>query len=110
VLGKVADLTDIVLVGHSFGSAVIGGVADARTDRIRRLVFLDSFVVRSGQSAFDQLSREMVEARRAAAIKTSGLFGETLAMPPLALSAFGVIDATGAAWVATTQTSSNQKL
>src|SRR5271156_6358094 len=38
------DLSDVVLVGHSFGSAVISGVADARPDRIRRLVFLDSFL------------------------------------------------------------------
>jgi pimeloyl-ACP methyl ester carboxylesterase len=94
------DLSDIVLVGHSFGSPVIAGVADARADRIRRLVFLDSFVVQSGQSPFDQLPRETVEARRAAAIKTRGLYGEALAMPPPAPSVFGVTDAKDAAWVA----------
>jgi pimeloyl-ACP methyl ester carboxylesterase len=94
------DLSDIVLVGHSFGSAVIGGVADARSDRIRRLVFLDSFVVQSGQSPFDQLPPEMVETRRAVAIKTPGLYGETLVMPAPAPSVFGVIDAKDAAWVA----------
>ena len=42
----------------------------------------------------------MVKTRRAAAIKTSGLFGETFAMSPPALSAFGAIDATDAACVA----------
>jgi pimeloyl-ACP methyl ester carboxylesterase len=94
------DLRDVVLVGHSFGSPVIAGVADARADRIRRLVFLDSFLVQSGQSPFDQLPAEMVEARRAAAIKTSGLYGETLAMPPPAPSVFGVTDAKEAAWLA----------
>jgi pimeloyl-ACP methyl ester carboxylesterase len=94
------DLSDIVLVGHSFGSAVIGGVADVRAEHIRRLVFLDSFVVQSGQSPFDQLPAEMVEARQAAAIKTPGLYGETLAMPPPAPSVFGVTDAKDAAWVA----------
>ena len=76
------DLSDVVLVGHSFGSAVISGVADARPDLIRRLVFLDSFVVQSGQSPFNQLPKEMVEARRASPIKTPGLYRETLAMPP----------------------------
>jgi pimeloyl-ACP methyl ester carboxylesterase len=94
------DLSDIVLVGHSFGSPVIAGVADARTDRIRRLVFLDSFLVQSGQSPFDQLPTEMVEARRAAAIKAPGLFGETLAMPPPAPNVFGVTDPKDAAWIA----------
>jgi pimeloyl-ACP methyl ester carboxylesterase len=94
------DLSDVVLVGHSFGSAVISGVADARPDLIRRLVFLDSFVVQSGQSPFNQLPNDMVEARRASPIKTPGLYGETLAMPPPAPSAFGITDAKDAAWVA----------
>jgi pimeloyl-ACP methyl ester carboxylesterase len=97
---EMEDLSDVVLVGHSFGSAVIGGVADASPDRIRRLVFLDSFLVESGQSPFDQLPSEMVEARRASAIKTPSLFGETLAMPAPPPSVFGVTDATDAAWVA----------
>ncbi len=52
---EMEDLSDVVLVGHSFGGAVISGVADARADRIRRLVFLDSFLVQSGQSPFSQL-------------------------------------------------------
>ena len=94
------DLTDVVLVGHSFGSAVISGVADARGHRIRRLVFLDSFLLQSGQSPFSQLPPEMVEARKAGAIKTPSVFGETLAMPPPPPSVFGIIDPTNAAWVA----------
>jgi pimeloyl-ACP methyl ester carboxylesterase len=94
------DLSDVILVGHSFGSAVISGVADARADRIRRLVFLDSFLVQSGQSPFSHLPPEMVEARKATAIKTSGLFGETLAMLPPSPSVFGIDDASDAAWVA----------
>jgi pimeloyl-ACP methyl ester carboxylesterase len=94
------DLSNIVLVGHSFGSAVISGVADARADRIRRLVYLDSFLVQSGQSPFDQLPPDMVEARRASTIKTPGIYGETLTMPPPAPSAFGITDTKDAAWVA----------
>jgi pimeloyl-ACP methyl ester carboxylesterase len=94
------DLSEVVLVGHSFGSTVIGGVADARPERIRRLVFLDSFLVQSGQSPFSQLSPEMAEARRAAAIKTPSAFGETLTMPAPAPSVFGVVDPADAAWVA----------
>jgi pimeloyl-ACP methyl ester carboxylesterase len=94
------DLSDVVLIGHSFGGAVIGGVVDARADRIRHLVFLDALLMQSGQSPFSQLPREMVEARKAGAIRTSSLFGETLAMPPPPPSAFGIFDAQDAAFVA----------
>ena len=90
---EMEDLSDVVLVGHSFGSAVISGVVDECADRIRRLVFLDSFLLQSGQSPFSQLPPEMVKARKTTAIKTSGLFGETLAMLPPPPSVFGVIDA-----------------
>jgi pimeloyl-ACP methyl ester carboxylesterase len=97
---EMEDLSDVVLVGHSFGGAVIGGVADARADRIRRLVFLDALLLQSGQSPFSQLPRQMVEARKAGAIKTSGLFGETPAMPPPPPSVFGINDAEDVACVA----------
>jgi pimeloyl-ACP methyl ester carboxylesterase len=97
---EMEDLSDVVLVGHSFGSAVISGVADARADRIRRLVFLDSFLVQSGQSPFSQLPPEMVEARKATAIITPSVFGETLAMVPPPPSVFGITDASDVAWVA----------
>ena len=38
------DLTEIVLVGHSYGGMVITGVADRLPERIARLVYLDAFV------------------------------------------------------------------
>jgi len=44
------DLHDIVLVGHSYGGMVITGVADRVPDRIRRLVYLDAFIPRDGES------------------------------------------------------------
>jgi pimeloyl-ACP methyl ester carboxylesterase len=94
------DLSDVVLVGHSFGGAVIGGVADARSDRIRRLVFLDTFLFQSGESPFSKLPPEMIEARKASAIQAPSFFGETVAMPPPPPSAFGIVDPEDAAWVA----------
>ncbi|MDX6501532.1 MAG: hypothetical protein QOG23_4792 [Blastocatellia bacterium] len=45
------DLHDIILVGHSYGGMVITGVADRVPDRIRRLVYLDAFVPKDGESA-----------------------------------------------------------
>jgi pimeloyl-ACP methyl ester carboxylesterase len=49
------DLTDIVLLGHSFGGTIIAKVAEAISDRIRRLIFLDAFVLNDGQSLRDNL-------------------------------------------------------
>jgi pimeloyl-ACP methyl ester carboxylesterase len=46
------DLRDIVLVGHSYGGAVITGSVDHIGDRIQHLVFLDAFVPRNGESIF----------------------------------------------------------
>ena len=47
------DLTDIILVGHSYGGMVVSGVADRMPERIRHLVYLDAFVPADGQSLFD---------------------------------------------------------
>ena len=38
------SLDNVILVGHSFAGLVITGVADARRDRIRRVVFFDALV------------------------------------------------------------------
>ena len=39
-------LTDVVLVGHSYGGQVIAGVASRRPDLVGRLVYLDAFLAR----------------------------------------------------------------
>ena len=88
-------LTDVVLVGHSFGGCSIAGAADAVPERIRRLVFLDAMIVESGQSPFDQLSPDVVVERIRSAEETSG--GVSLPVPPA--SAFGVHDPTDVAWL-----------
>ena len=44
------NLTDIVLVGHSYGGMVISGVADRIPERIRKLVYLDAMVPNDGES------------------------------------------------------------
>ena len=44
------DLHDVVLVGHSYGGAVITGVAHRRGERLGALVYLDAFVPEDGQS------------------------------------------------------------
>jgi pimeloyl-ACP methyl ester carboxylesterase len=49
------DLTDVVLVGHSYSGMVIAGVADRAPERVTRLVYLDAFVPEDGQSLRDIL-------------------------------------------------------
>jgi pimeloyl-ACP methyl ester carboxylesterase len=46
-------LSDIILVGHSYGGMVITGAAGARADKIRSLVYVDAFLPEDGQSLWD---------------------------------------------------------
>ena len=55
------DLSDVVLVGHSYGGMVITGAAERASKRIRRLVYLDALVPAHGQSAFDLNSAQFRE-------------------------------------------------
>jgi pimeloyl-ACP methyl ester carboxylesterase len=47
------DLREVILVGHSYGGMVATGVADRAPERIARLVYLDAFAPRNGQSTLD---------------------------------------------------------
>ena len=66
------ELTDIVLVGHSFGGAVITGVADRMPGRIAQLVYLDAVVPVSGRSALSCLPPETQAIRLRMAQATPG--------------------------------------
>ena len=43
------DLTNVILVGHSFSGITITGVADRYRERINRIVFFDALVPREGR-------------------------------------------------------------
>jgi pimeloyl-ACP methyl ester carboxylesterase len=47
------DLTEVILVGHSYGGMVVTGVASRVGERLRALVYLDAFVPEDGQSLWD---------------------------------------------------------
>ncbi len=47
------DLHQVILVGHSYGGAVITGVAERAADRLCHLVFLDAFVPEDGRTIKD---------------------------------------------------------
>jgi pimeloyl-ACP methyl ester carboxylesterase len=49
------DLSDVVLVGHSFGGTIIAKVAEQIPERLRRLVFWNAFVPEHGNSLNDEV-------------------------------------------------------
>ena len=54
-------LSNIVLVGHSYGGSVISGVAEIVPDKIAALVFLDAFVPDNGQAVVDMVQPAVKE-------------------------------------------------
>ena len=55
------DLHDVILVGHSFGGSVISRVVQDLPSRVKRLIFLDAFVLEDGQSIYDNLPSFLIE-------------------------------------------------
>jgi pimeloyl-ACP methyl ester carboxylesterase len=70
------DLTDIVLVGHSFGGVTVPRVMALLPDRIRQVVLLSAVVPEDGSRVLDQIDPEVrgaVEAGIAGGVYTVGL-------------------------------------
>lgn len=90
------DLSDVTLVGHSFGGVVISGVADRLPQRLRRLVYLDAVTPVAGKSLFDMMPEHERDARLAALARRAD--GGVQAPAPSAKH-FGITDEREAAWV-----------
>ena len=88
------ELTDAVLVGHSFGGAAITGAAERVPNRIRHLIYLDSAIPENGKSPLDLAVPEIAAERRRLAAATGGV-----AIAPPDPSVFGVPDGPDADWV-----------
>jgi pimeloyl-ACP methyl ester carboxylesterase len=89
------DLSDVILVGHSFGGIAITGAADRVPERIRHLVYLDSLILQNDQSPFSVIPPDVVAARRKLAQEFSG----GVSMPVPDPKAFGVTDSADSAWL-----------
>ena len=86
------ELSQVTLVGSSFGGVPISGVADRIPERIHHLVYLDALIVEAGKSVLDGLPPTTAEALRKRAQETSG--GLSLPIPTAAnLSALGLSEA-----------------
>ncbi len=82
------ELTDVVLVGHSYGGLVITGAADrllTSGDCLKRLVYVDAVVPLSGESWASRHDPKVVAQRLEAAKATGGV-----AIPPPDASVFGL--------------------
>lgn len=88
------DLTDVILVGHSFAGSVVSALADRMRDRLRHLVYLDALLLRSGESSAER-SPERIAGYRQRALEFSG----GLTIPPVAARHFGISDPERAAWL-----------
>lgn len=56
------NLHDAVLVGHSFGGSLVQTVAQLVSDRIKRLVFFNAFVLKDGEMVADEFPPAAREA------------------------------------------------
>lgn len=63
------NLTDVTLLGHSYGGMVATGVADRARERIARIVYIDAFAPNDGQSLFDLTGPKAEGNMRAGAAK-----------------------------------------
>jgi pimeloyl-ACP methyl ester carboxylesterase len=61
------DLEDVTLIGHSYGGMVATGVADRAGARIGRVVYLDAFAPKDGESLFDLVGPKAETNMRAGA-------------------------------------------
>ena len=91
---KTEELTDVVIVGHSFGGRVVTGVVDRNPRLIERVVFLDSAPPETGKSLLDQMPEAARAARAAAAAPSGGL-----SIPPPTALHLGVQDPCDQAWL-----------
>ena len=88
-------LTDVVLVGHSYGGMVITGVADRAPDRLGALVYLDAFLPAEGQALIEMVP----PARRALLEERVRAEGEGWYVPPIAAADWGITDPAQARWI-----------
>jgi len=72
------DLSAIALIGHSYGGMVATGVADRARDRVARLIYLDAFAPRDGDSVFSLSAGPYVEER----LKAAATEGDGWRLPP----------------------------
>ncbi|QNE16936.1 alpha/beta hydrolase [Kribbella qitaiheensis] len=91
------DLTDVILVGHSYAGLVISAVANQLPDRIAELVYLDAMVPEDGETACDVMPVTKLLIDLAA--KSGSDWRIPPPEPPSSSDLFGVTDPSDIAWL-----------
>jgi pimeloyl-ACP methyl ester carboxylesterase len=88
------DLTDVILVGHSFAGSVVSALADRMPEKLAHLVYLDAQVLLSGQAPADTAPPEAIRTYKQRA-QASGY----VSIPSPPVENFGISDPAMAEWV-----------
>ncbi|MFF1443565.1 alpha/beta fold hydrolase [Streptomyces sp. NPDC058295] len=94
------DLSDVILVGHSYAGLVISATANQVPDRIAGLVYLDAMVPEDGETAVDVMPVTQHLIELAAKSDTDWRIPPLPEMPP-PFGLFGVTDPADVAWLRT---------
>jgi pimeloyl-ACP methyl ester carboxylesterase len=97
-LMRYEDLTEVVLVGHSYGGVVVTGAADREPGRVRRIVYLDAVMPVSGEACLDLVADGTAVAFRRAIAEEGG--GTRLPARLADPTVYGVTDPVDVSWVA----------
>ncbi|MEV0260365.1 alpha/beta fold hydrolase [Streptomyces sp. NPDC050617] len=94
------DLTDVVLVGHSYAGLVISSVVNDVPERIAHLVYLDAMVPEHGEAGVDvqPITQKLIDQ---AAESGNGWRIPPLPEMPPPTGLFGVTDPADVAWLRT---------
>ncbi|MFJ6393402.1 alpha/beta fold hydrolase [Streptomyces sp. NPDC091972] len=95
------DLTNVVLVGHSYAGMVISGVASKVPDRIAHLVYVDAMVPTDGESALDVIPEKTQRLIDAAAASDAPWRIPPVPEMPAPMGLFGVTEPADTAWLRT---------
>ncbi|MER7179365.1 alpha/beta fold hydrolase [Streptomyces hyaluromycini] len=95
------DLTDVVLVGHSYAGLVVSSAANEVPERVGHLVYLDAMVPEHGETAADiqPVTRALIDRALAS---DSGWRVPPLPELPSPYGLFGVTEAADVAWLRST--------
>ncbi len=87
------DLSEVVLVGHSYGGMVITGVAAKEPQRLAQLVYLDAYLPLEGENEIALWPPDQKEKYR------TDLASGIRFRPPLASCMLGITDSKMSEWV-----------